>query len=103
MIDSHYDIERISELSGWKDISAEKWREYEFVHLFFADTPNTAVASGFKNKDVPKKVIVHIHDPIALLIRDSGAHLVVDGSGVTHYIRCGWHRLSWKADNYADF
>ncbi len=97
------DIERLSEMKGWKNLSNESWREYEYIKLFSVDSPHIAVAVGFHNRDVPKKVVVRIIDPVALLIRESGSHLVVCALGVTHYVPPGWHALRWRASNYADF
>ncbi|AIK68465.1 hypothetical protein P10VF_252 [Rhizobium phage vB_RleM_P10VF] len=36
-----------------------------------------------------------IESPIALHIRESGAHTVIDSHGIVHYVPTGWRVLSW--------
>jgi hypothetical protein len=55
---------------------------------------------------VYKDGTVRVEWPVALYIRESGAHCVFDDKGVTHYIPAGWLSLRWKAgssSNHIDF
>ncbi|QGZ14241.1 hypothetical protein PP940_gp172 [Rhizobium phage RL2RES] len=36
-----------------------------------------------------------IESPIALHVRESGAHTVIDAYGLVHYVPAGWRVLSW--------
>ena len=56
-----------------KDISGESWRKYVF-----------------------KEGSIHIEEPVALQIRSSGAHAVVDSDGVVTYVPAGWRYLQWQ-------
>jgi len=57
----------------WLDISSEKYRVYRF----------------------PDQEIVEVHEPLRLLISDSGGHRVFDNSGQCHYIPAGWIHIRW--------
>ncbi|QIG68146.1 hypothetical protein EVB55_211 [Rhizobium phage RHph_Y68] len=56
------------------DISSEEIRIYEF-----------------------EDYVIAIDFPIALHIRDSGAHVVVEHTGETVYVPAGWDTLRWTA------
>lgn len=76
------DIELKNESSyDFTDISSEERRVYDFG----------------KNGEVA------IENPQALAVSDNG-HRVVDGDGMSHYIRYGWKHLYWEtAENDPHF
>ena len=57
------------------DISSELFRQYEF----------------------PDGYIVRIESPTLLYVSKSGGHRLVDASGISHYVPCGWRHLWWKS------
>jgi hypothetical protein len=62
------------------DITTELWRQY------------SVVADG-------KIVNIKINEPVRLYVKRSengDSHRVVDGEGVTHYIKANWFALAWK-------
>ena len=63
------------------DIATESWREYTYT-------------DGYT---------VFVDNPSKLLVRDSGAHCVVDKDGVTYYVPDGWRLLRWKDKNLVTF
>lgn len=49
---------------------------------------------------------ITIINPVGLHVRDSGAHCILDGIGMSHYIPTGWIHLQWKSregSNHFDF
>ncbi|QIG73987.1 hypothetical protein PP935_gp212 [Rhizobium phage RHph_N34] len=67
------------------DISSEEFRIYEFL------------LEGLKE---PQYVI--IENPIALHVRESGSHVVVNSLGETTYVPTGWLHLTWRAKEGED-
>ena len=70
-------------LTKLKDISSEEYRIYQFEDYNYL-----------------------VEEPVALYIRNSGAHVVVDSEGESHYIPGGWLTLVWSAKpgaNHIDF
>jgi hypothetical protein len=62
-----------------KDISHEEVRVYVF--------PYNCLGDVFEHT---------IRRPTKLVIRESGAHMVQDYEGITHYIDKGWKVITWK-------
>lgn len=56
-----------------KDISTERWREYNFSDY-----------------------VVRIDEPLAINVSKAGGHRIIDAEGVSHYIPKGWLHLKWK-------
>lgn len=57
------------------DISSEDFREY---HYLIGD------------------ITIRIKRPQWLAVSESGGHRVLDGDGVSYYIKDGWDYITWK-------
>ncbi|QIG69784.1 hypothetical protein EVB81_215 [Rhizobium phage RHph_I46] len=70
---------RVDESIDISDISSEEYRVYEF-----------------------QETGIIISNPIALHIRNSGAHNVITADGETVYVPAGWLCLRWKVKDGED-
>jgi len=62
---------------NWKKISQELWRVYTYVYEWGVHQ-------------------VEIINPVALDVRASGAHIVVDEDGIATYVTSGWLTIEWE-------